>query len=239
MVSRVDLLADYLRDDAEILEDVRTIMYRELLLDRHAVTASVDQGVVRLEGQLERRTLVPSVWDRVRAVEGVVGIDERLTWAARRHGRPGLAGALGRVLTRPQAGARAGRYAAAVGRVPLRRAPRGPDGTLGRRRPRRAVPVGEPAHQPEAASEPDPGHRRDRDDRVVELPGQPLVDPHDPLRRPAPDPRRKAPACGARAGPRGARPPGRRRRSPRGGSSSSSRYRIVRTSSSISASSLR
>jgi osmotically-inducible protein OsmY len=80
VVSRVDLLADYLRDDAEILEDVRTILYRELLIEEHAVTATVDQGVVRLEGQLERRTMVPSIWDRVRSVEGVVGIDERLTW---------------------------------------------------------------------------------------------------------------------------------------------------------------
>jgi CBS domain-containing protein len=80
VVSRVDLLADYLRDDTEILEDVRTILYRELLLEPHSVTATVDQGVVRLEGQLERRTMVPSIWDRIRAVDGVVGIDERLTW---------------------------------------------------------------------------------------------------------------------------------------------------------------
>jgi len=80
VVSRVDLLADYLRDDAEILEDVREILYRELLIPEHAVTATVDQGVVRLEGQLERRTMVPSLWDRLRCVEGVVGIDERLTW---------------------------------------------------------------------------------------------------------------------------------------------------------------
>jgi CBS domain-containing protein len=80
VVSRVDLLADYLRDDAEILEEVRTLLFRELLLEPHAVTVSVDQGVVRLEGQLERRTMVPSIWDRVRAVDGVVGIDERLTW---------------------------------------------------------------------------------------------------------------------------------------------------------------
>ena len=80
VVSRVDLLADYLRDDAEILEDVRTILFSELLLEPHAVTVSVGQGVVRLEGQVERRTMVPSIWDRVRAVDGVVGIDERLTW---------------------------------------------------------------------------------------------------------------------------------------------------------------
>jgi CBS domain-containing protein len=80
VVSRVDLLADYLRDDAEILEDVRAILRQELLLEVDAVTATVDQGVVRLEGEVERRTLVPSIWDRVRGVEGVVGIDERLTW---------------------------------------------------------------------------------------------------------------------------------------------------------------
>ena len=80
VVSRVDLLAEYLRDDAEILDDVRTILYRELLLESNAVSATVEQGIVRLEGQLERRTMVPSLWDRLRAVEGVVGIDERLTW---------------------------------------------------------------------------------------------------------------------------------------------------------------
>lgn len=80
VVSRVDLLADYLRDDAEILEDVRAILRHELLLEVGAVTATVDQGIVRLEGEVERRTLVPSIWDRVRGVEGVVGIDERLTW---------------------------------------------------------------------------------------------------------------------------------------------------------------
>jgi CBS domain-containing protein len=80
VVSRVDLLADYLRDDADILEDVRAILREELALEPGAVSASVEQGVVRLQGELERRGLVPSIWDRVRAVDGVVGIDERLTW---------------------------------------------------------------------------------------------------------------------------------------------------------------
>lgn len=80
VISRVDLLADYLRDDAEILEDVRAMLRDDLLLPPDAVSATVDQGVVRLEGEVERRTLVPMIWDRVRAIEGVVGIDERLTW---------------------------------------------------------------------------------------------------------------------------------------------------------------
>ncbi|MEO8477171.1 MAG: CBS domain-containing protein [Actinomycetota bacterium] len=80
VVSRVDVLADYLRDDAEILDDVRAILRQELLLERDMVTATVEQGMVRLDGEVERRTLLPSIWDRVRAVEGVVGVDERLTW---------------------------------------------------------------------------------------------------------------------------------------------------------------
>lgn len=80
VVSRVDVLADYLRDDAEILDDVRAILRQELLSEQDTVTATVEQGVVRLDGEVERRTLLPSIWDRVRAVEGVVGVDERLTW---------------------------------------------------------------------------------------------------------------------------------------------------------------
>ncbi len=80
VVSRVDVLADYLRDDAEILDDVRAILRLELLLEQDTVTATVEQGVVRLDGEVERRTLVPAIWDRIRAVEGVVGVDERLTW---------------------------------------------------------------------------------------------------------------------------------------------------------------
>jgi CBS-domain-containing membrane protein len=81
VISRVDLLVEYLRDDAEILQEVRRILKEELLLEPESLHVSVEEGVVALRGQVERRTLVPAIWDRVRNVEGVVGVHERLVWA--------------------------------------------------------------------------------------------------------------------------------------------------------------
>jgi CBS domain-containing protein len=80
VISRVDLLLEYLRDDEEILGEVRRILTEELVLTPDSLRVSVEEGVVSLEGQVERRTLVPAIWDRIRNVEGVVGVDERLVW---------------------------------------------------------------------------------------------------------------------------------------------------------------
>ncbi len=80
VVSRVDLLLEYLRDDEEILSEVRRIVKEELVLAPESLQISVDEGVVSLGGQVERRTLVPAIWDRIRDVEGVVGVHERLVW---------------------------------------------------------------------------------------------------------------------------------------------------------------
>ena len=55
-------------------------MKEELALAPESLRISVDEGVVSLAGQVERRTLVPAIWDRIRKVEGVVGVDERLVW---------------------------------------------------------------------------------------------------------------------------------------------------------------
>lgn len=80
VISRVDLLLEYLRDDEEILDEVRRIVKEELVLPPETLRISVDEGVVSLAGQVERRTLVPAIWDRIRSVDGVVGVDERLAW---------------------------------------------------------------------------------------------------------------------------------------------------------------
>jgi len=80
VISRVDLLLEYLRDDEEILDEVRRVVKEELLLTPESLRISVDEGVVSLAGHVERRTLVPAIWDRIRRVEGVVGVDERLVW---------------------------------------------------------------------------------------------------------------------------------------------------------------
>ena len=52
----------------------------ELAVRLETLRISVDEGVVSLGGQVERRTLVPAIWDRIRSVDGVVGVDERLAW---------------------------------------------------------------------------------------------------------------------------------------------------------------
>ena len=104
IVSRADLLKVFLRSDAEISEDVVDgIIRRTLWIDPSTIRVVVREGVVSLEGRLERRSLVPVLIGLVHAVEGVVGVDDRLSyavddvsptgdlplpWAALSHGNP-------------------------------------------------------------------------------------------------------------------------------------------------------
>ena len=81
ILSRSDLLKVFLRDDADIEHEVREdVVRRTLWIDPDTVVVSVHDGVVRLEGQLERRSLIPVLERLVTAVEGVVGVEERLSY---------------------------------------------------------------------------------------------------------------------------------------------------------------
>ena len=80
VVSRIDLLAEFLRADDDIRGEVARVLVEDLALETGQVVPAVDDGVVRLEGRVELRSMVPSVWAAVRSVPGVVGVDERLTW---------------------------------------------------------------------------------------------------------------------------------------------------------------
>jgi CBS-domain-containing membrane protein len=80
IVSRVDLLASFLRGDDAIADDVATFL-AERLEDPDAVRVDVRDGVVRLEGTVPRRTLLQRLSDRIRMIDGVVGLDtEQLDW---------------------------------------------------------------------------------------------------------------------------------------------------------------
>jgi CBS domain-containing protein len=82
IVSRADLLKVFLRSDAEISEDVSDgIIRRTLWIDPTTIRVVVSDGVVSLEGQLERRSLIPVLIGLVHAVEGVVGVQDRLSFA--------------------------------------------------------------------------------------------------------------------------------------------------------------
>lgn len=80
ILSRADLLKVFLRDDAEIEHEVREdVIRRTLWIDPDTVTVRVHDGIVRLEGQLERRSLIPVLDHLVTGVEGVVGVEENLS----------------------------------------------------------------------------------------------------------------------------------------------------------------
>jgi CBS domain-containing protein len=81
IVSRSDVLSAFARSDDSIAEEVRRNVLVELLdLDPSSVTVTVEQGVVRLEGLLETRSLTWLLVKLVEGVEGVVGVDAGLRW---------------------------------------------------------------------------------------------------------------------------------------------------------------
>lgn len=81
IVSRADLLKVFLREDAEIAAEVREdVIRRTLWIEPSTIRVMVRSGVVGLEGQIERRSLIPVLVGLVQAVEGVVGVDNHLTY---------------------------------------------------------------------------------------------------------------------------------------------------------------
>jgi CBS domain-containing protein len=80
IVSRADLLKVFLREDREIAREVsEDIVRRTLWIDPATIRVIVQSGVVMLEGQIERRSLIPVLVNLVHAVEGVVGVENRLS----------------------------------------------------------------------------------------------------------------------------------------------------------------
>lgn len=81
IVSRTDLLKVFLRDDAEIAAEIREdVIRRTLWIEPDTIRVMVRDGVVTLEGQLERRSLIPLLERLVLGVEGVVAVKDRLTY---------------------------------------------------------------------------------------------------------------------------------------------------------------
>jgi CBS domain-containing protein len=83
IVSRADLLRVVRRSDAAIERDVREEVLGRQFMDQAAgITATVHEGVVRLDGTLEHRSEMAVLLDLVDATDGVIGIDNRLTAGA-------------------------------------------------------------------------------------------------------------------------------------------------------------
>jgi CBS domain-containing protein len=77
IVSRGDLLRVFARPDAEIRSEiVDDVILGELFMDPRRFTVEVRDGVVALQGQVERRSLIPILVRAVHAVEGVVQVED-------------------------------------------------------------------------------------------------------------------------------------------------------------------
>lgn len=75
MVTRGEVLSVLLRPDAEIASEVRErVLGRALLVPPGHVSVVVDEGVVTLAGQLERKSQIEPLERAVAAVDGVVDV---------------------------------------------------------------------------------------------------------------------------------------------------------------------
>lgn len=81
IVSRRDLLAVFLRPDEEIGRQVRIGVLGVILhVPEGEVDMQVREGVVRLSGKVEWRSLAREIVTRTRAVDGVVSVVDRLEY---------------------------------------------------------------------------------------------------------------------------------------------------------------
>ncbi|MEU7788881.1 CBS domain-containing protein [Amycolatopsis sp. NPDC049159] len=79
VVSRSDLLRVFLRTDGEIREEVRDeVLLRVMALDPSALYVAVHNGIVTLNGTVERESMIPVIVALIRRVDGVVEVRQTL-----------------------------------------------------------------------------------------------------------------------------------------------------------------
>jgi CBS domain-containing protein len=83
IVSRTDVLKVFLREDEEIAREIREdVIRRTLWIEPDTIRVVVRAGVVTIQGQLERRSLIPVLERLVLATEGVVAVEADLSYAS-------------------------------------------------------------------------------------------------------------------------------------------------------------
>jgi CBS domain-containing protein len=81
IVSRADLLKVFSRPDQDIRREiVDEVILGAFMMDPSRFFIHVDDGVVVLQGRVERRSIVPYLVRAVHGVEGVVQVENRLAW---------------------------------------------------------------------------------------------------------------------------------------------------------------
>jgi CBS domain-containing protein len=81
IVSRSDVLRVFLRSDADIRQEiVEDVLERMMWIDPATLEVKVVRGVVSIRGQVERKSMIPLVVGLIHAVDGVVEVEERLSF---------------------------------------------------------------------------------------------------------------------------------------------------------------
>jgi predicted transcriptional regulator len=79
IVSRADLLRVFLRTDEAIWREIMDdVIVGDFMMDPSRFFIDVVDGVVALQGRVERSRLIPSLVRAVQGVEGVVRVEDRL-----------------------------------------------------------------------------------------------------------------------------------------------------------------
>ena len=87
IISRADVLSVFDRTDAAIRREIAEVMLNEFLVDPKAFDVTVRDGVVTLSGVSETNAVGHEIVQRVRHVQGVVAVRDRLIYPPpERHG---------------------------------------------------------------------------------------------------------------------------------------------------------
>jgi CBS-domain-containing membrane protein len=83
IVSRADLLKVFTRPDEAIRNEIISeVIVGDFMMNPSRFVIDADDGVVMLEGKAERRSLIPSLVRAVHHVDGVVRVENRLSFEA-------------------------------------------------------------------------------------------------------------------------------------------------------------
>ncbi len=84
VVSRVDLLGEYNRPDADIrTEIIKRVIESEFVLESLACTVTVESGVVTVDGPVPSEDVAVRLLAEIRRVVGVVAVRDRLSYPRR------------------------------------------------------------------------------------------------------------------------------------------------------------
>jgi len=79
IVTRGDLLRVFLRPDSQIREDVvEGLLVKTLWMDPNAIEVRVENGVVELSGEVDRKSDILVLCNMIGGLDGVVGVGEHL-----------------------------------------------------------------------------------------------------------------------------------------------------------------